>query len=94
MGLPVAGLRYLLLHDIGADGNQAPSVSWGNVVAKKNDIIQYIDNRWQVVFSSADNADVEYVTNLVTGVQYAWMNGNWVKSYQGVYQAGDWSIVI
>lgn len=94
LSAPVAGLRYLLLHDIGADGNQAPSVAWGNVVAKKNDIIQYIDNRWQVVFSSADNADVEYVTNLVTGVQYAWMNGNWVKSYQGVYQAGDWSIVI
>ena len=91
---PVTGLRYLLLHDIGADGNQAPAAAWGNIVARKNDIIEYNGNQWQVVFASSEVDSIEYVTNLVTSVQYTWMNGNWVKSYQGVYQSGDWSIVI
>jgi hypothetical protein len=83
-----------LLHDIGADGNQASAAAWGNIVARKNDIIEYNGNQWQVVFASSEVDSIEYVTNLVTSVQYTWMNGNWVKSYQGVYQSGDWSIVI
>jgi hypothetical protein len=35
-----------------------------------------------------------YVTNLNTGIQYRFNGTEWVKSYEGVYTAGNWSIVL
>ena len=36
----------------------------------------------------------QYVTNLTTGVQFKWLpdSGFWVKSYEGFYEPGTWSI--
>jgi len=34
------------------------------------------------------------VTNLNTGIQYKFTNGTWVKSYEGIYTAGKWTIVL
>ena len=90
---PVNGARYLIVEDIGGD---ASTVAWGNLVASANDIIEYssADSEWQVAFNAAETTTVEFVTNLTTNVQYRFTEGVWVKSYEGWYEAGDFSIVI
>ena len=90
---PVTGTRYLLTDSIGADDNANYSV-WGTVVANANDIIQYDGTNWVVVFDSSNNADTEYVTNTNTSVQYRWTGTDWVKSVEGLYRGGEWSLAI
>jgi hypothetical protein len=93
---PVNGVRYLLVESIGQVGN--PTVSWGDVVANANDIIEYDAglDQWFVSFDSrADTSEVQYVTNLTTLIQYRYTpDGVWMKSYEGWYDQGDYSIVI
>ena len=95
-GLPAAttGTRYLILEDIGDALNTVPSSSWGIVVAQANDIIEYTGTQWQVSFESADADTVQFVTNVTTGIQYRWTGDTWVKSYEGLYPGGEWSIVL
>jgi hypothetical protein len=96
-GLPVAteGQRYLILNDIGSAENQYPSTAWGGVVARANDIIEYDGTDWIVTFGSTTNVtNIQYTTNITTGLQYLWTGTTWVKSYEGLYPAGEWSIVI
>jgi len=93
---PVNGQRYLLVDDIGNIDNEVPALAWGDVVAYANDIIQYNSStqKWQVDFDSRNTTTTEYVTNLTSSVQYRYTDGMWVKSYEGYYEAGDFSIVI
>ena len=91
---PVTGTRYLLTDAIGDVGNLHGSVAWGDVVANANDIIEFNGSRWLVVFDSINQLDIEYITNNNTGVQYRWTGAEWVKSVEGVYRGGDWSLVI
>lgn len=96
-GLPsaVAGQRYLILNDIGNPANQLPSQAWGSVYAKANDIIEFDGQDWIVTFGSTTNiTNIQYTTNITTGLQYLWNGTTWVKSYEGLYPAGEWSIVI
>lgn len=88
---PANGQRYLIVEGI-APG----SVAWGNVTANANDIIQYVasSNTWEVAFDSQLRGETEFVTNLYSDVQYRWANGAWMKSYEGWYEQGDFSIVI
>lgn len=92
---PTPGKRYLIVEDIGSPGS--PTVGWGDLVAQANNIIQYDSiNGWFVAFDGADIGNVEYVTNLNTGIQYRYVpqDNVWVKSYEGWYDQGDYSIVI
>ena len=93
---PVNGRRYLLVDNIGAPGES--TVAWGNVVAFANDIIEYNagTGEWFVSFDSttATHATLEYVTNISTNVQYRFVDDTWMKSYEGWYDQGDYSIVI
>lgn len=91
---PATGSRYLLTDDIGSDINVSGSVIWGTLVAYANDIIEYNGTEWNVVFDSANYSDVEYITNTNTGVQYRWTGEEWVKSVEGVYRGGEWSLII
>lgn len=96
-GLPaaVAGQRYLILNDIGDPNNQYPPTAWGSLYAKVNDIIEYDGSIWDVTFGSTTNVtNIQYTTNITTGLQYLWNGTSWVKSYEGLYPAGEWSIVI
>jgi hypothetical protein len=96
-GLPVAvaGQRYLILNSIGNESNQFPSSAWGSLIADANDIIQYEGTMWEVTFGSTTNTtSLQYVTNITTDLQYLWSGQDWVKSYEGLYPAGEWSIVI
>jgi hypothetical protein len=97
-GLPPAenGMRYLIVDNIGSEGDT--TIAWGNVVAYANDIIEYDGSmgEWFVSFDSAQATTVEYVTNLTTSIQYRYVNteGAWMKSWEGWYDQGDYSIVI
>jgi hypothetical protein len=93
---PINGRRYLLVDNIGTPGES--TVSWGNVVAFANDIIEYNagTGEWFVSFDSttATHTTLEYVTNISTNVQYRFVDDMWMKSYEGYYDQGDYSIVI
>ena len=95
-GLPAAsaGQRYLIVESIGSILNEEPAVAWGNLVANANDIIEYDGSNWLVSFDSTQLTDVQYVTNLTTGIQYRYAEAMWMKSYEGWYDQGDYSIVI
>ena len=88
------GQRYLILNDIGDASNTDGPDAWGDLVAGANDIVEYNGTNWQVAFDSSSDSGVHYMTNTNTGLQYKWTGTEWVKSYEGEYRAGDWSIVI
>lgn len=91
---PVHGRRYLIVDNIGHPGDV--TISWGNVVAYANDIIEYnsVTGQWFVSFDSNADTTVQYVTNLATAVQYRFTQEAWMKSFEGWYDQGDYSIVI
>jgi hypothetical protein len=93
------GQRYLLTEAVGSEDNLAPAVAWQGangrpLIANANDIIEYTGNYWRVVFRAEGQAAGQYVTNITTGIQYEWNGDAWVKSYQGVYPGGTWSLVL
>lgn len=101
-GLPAAaeGQRYLLLNPINSgkagDSDFDGADGWKNgsndFVANTYDIIQYSGSEWFVSYQT-DALAQEFVTNLKTGVQYKWNRTSWVKSFEGEYPAGQWSLV-
>ena len=98
-GLPTVanGQRYLIVEPIGSVTNTSLNYSvWGNVVANANDIIEYdsTTGKWFVSFDSMNAPNVEYVTNVTSGVQYRFAEGMWMKSFEGWYDQGDYNIVI
>ena len=99
-GLPAAasGQRYLLLKDTGSDLDNESAGGWTfngyETVASANDIIEFDGLDWIVSFDSTFLTDIQYVTNLTTGIQYRYAEGMWMKSYEGYYDQGDYSIVI
>jgi hypothetical protein len=94
------GVRYLLTEDTGSADNPAPASDWvgangRGLVAQANDIVEYSNNYWRVVFRAAtETNNTQYVTNITTGIQYRWTGEAWVKSYQGVYPGGTWRLVL
>ena len=93
---PVMGRRYLIVENVGSPGS--PTVAWGDLVANANDIIEYDGDSgtWFVAFDSQSASTVEYVVNLTSGIQYRYVPAEtvWMKSYEGWYGQGDYSIVI
>jgi len=85
---PAEGTRYLITDNIGEDN------LWGNLIANANDIIEFNGGSWSVSWDSQTHETLEYVTNTNTGVQYRWAGSEWVKSVEGVYRGGNWSIAI
>ena len=103
-GLPASavGQRYLLTQATGSfvnPSNTNPAV-WQGVsgqplVARANDIVEFDGTYWQVSFDNTSSPDnIQYVTNLTTELQYRWTGTAWVKSYQGLYPGGSWSLVL
>ena len=97
---PAVGQRYLLTESTGSSINTYPPEAWQGAVgqqliASANDVIEWTGSYWKIVFNSvAQSATVQYVTNITTNVQYEWNNSMWVKSYQGVYPGGTWTLVL
>jgi len=94
------GVRYLLTEDTGSIDNPNPATDWvgangRGLVAQANDIVEYSNNYWRVVFRAATETNTtQYVTNITTDIQYKWVGDAWVKSYQGAYPGGTWRIVL
>ena len=93
-----AGIRLLLLGDVGNPEATEPISAWTNTdgsafVASENDIVEWDGSRWHVIFSSVANLDnVVYTTNLNTGIQYMFINGEWRLSIDGDYPVGSWRL--
>lgn len=93
------GQRYLLTESTGIYSSNSPS-AWQGVngqplVANANDIIEYNGTYWEVAFDSTSSPNnIQYVTNITTDIQYEWTGISWVKSYQGLYPGGRWSLVL
>jgi hypothetical protein len=90
-----AGLRFLLVEDIGDPSNDTPAPAWGDLVAHANDIIEWSGTEWNVVFNSSQFPDTMiWQTNTYTSVQYMWNGVAWTKSFEGEYNVGKWKIVL
>jgi hypothetical protein len=100
----VSGTRYLILEDInvsakfGQPGYDGP-VAWKNAdltdfQAHANDIIEWDGSAWSIVFDSAAATEVTYITNSYTGTQYKWTDSSWSKSYEGIYEARLWRLIL
>jgi hypothetical protein len=99
LALAAVGQRYLFTEDTGTY-DQGNAESWQGInnqplVARANDIVEYDGSRWIIAFDSTSSPDnAQYVTNITTGIQYEWTGVTWVKSYQGLYPGGTWSLVL
>ncbi len=96
-GTPANGDRYLVINDVGDSTASFQSATWGSLVASVGDIIEYnsATGKWNVAFDASNpDSTQHYITNLNTGIQYRFNGTEWVKSYEGVYTQGNWSIVL
>jgi hypothetical protein len=100
-GLPAAttGQRYILTQSIGDAANIDGADAWKgtgsqDLVANANDIIQYNGTQWVVSLDSRETLEIKYVTNIATNQQYKWTGSHWIRSYEGEYKNGRWSIVL
>ena len=96
-GTPANGDRYLVINDVGDSTASFQSSTWGTLVASVGDIIEYnsTTSKWNVAFDASNpDSTQHYVTNLNTGIQYRFNGTEWVKSYEGVYTQGNWTIVL
>jgi len=96
-GSPANGDRYLVINDVGDSTASFQSSTWGTLVASVGDIIEYnsATSKWNVAFDASNpDSTQHYVTNLNTGIQYRFNGTEWVKSYEGVYTQGNWTIVL
>ena len=97
-GALAAGRRYLIIEDIGSAINTDGADAWKSTtnvdfVAHANDIIEWSGTQWTVIFNSIQETDtMVWQTNIYTGVQYLWNGVSWVKSFEGEYKAGEWTI--
>jgi hypothetical protein len=96
---PATGTRYMLTQPIGKHTNLEGAIGWRgtdgqDLVAQAGDIVEFNGDHWVVVFDSLQINSTEYVSNLNTGTQYCFQNGQWVKSVDGLYEGGKWTLVL
>jgi hypothetical protein len=71
--------------------------AWKNMdgsdfAAFANDIVEWDGQRWHIVFDASATSNVVYTTNLNTGTQYKWQDGEWILSFEGEYPDGTWRL--
>jgi len=93
----IAGLRLLLLEDVGSVDAVEVSAAWRNtdgtgLIASANDIVEWDGAKWSIVFDASATTELTYTTNLNTGTQYRYKDGEWFKSIEGDYPIGTWRI--
>jgi hypothetical protein len=94
---PVIGQRYLLTESTGDITDPGIVAAWTGVdelVAKKDDIVEFDGTNWIVAFDASEVTTKEYVTNITTGIQFKFENGAWIRSYEGIYRGGYWDVVL
>ena len=92
------GVRFLVLEDINPEGlNSDGPAAWKNLdgtdpAIAANSIIEWDGNEWRVLFDPAEAETPTYVQNLKTGIQYRWDGVQWLKSFEGEYRSGSWTV--
>lgn len=77
------------------DGPDAwKNANGSDFVAHANDIIEWNGTAWTVIFDSQNTPETTYITNIRTQIQYAWNGESWLKSFEGIYTAGQWRLVL
>jgi hypothetical protein len=93
-----AGTRFLILNPINEIGNTDWAEAWSpngqHFTANANDIIEFNGTQWFVSFDSQQTIDDQYVTNLTTNVQYRWTGEGWLRSVEGEYREGTWTLIL
>ncbi len=89
-GLPVAaaGQRYIVVQ------SPAEIPEWGGLVADPEDIIEFNGTAWVVSFDASVTNTVEYVLNVASNQQLAFMDEQWILSYEGIFQPGYWRLLV
>jgi hypothetical protein len=92
-----AGIRLMLLGDIGNINNSDGADAWKNndgtdFIASENDIVEWDGSAWNIVFDASETTTVTYTTNLNTNYQYKWTGEYWIRSYEGEYSGGTWGM--
>lgn len=87
------GDRFVVTHDI------APSRAWDthndtSWSVSTNDIIEYTNDGWKVVFKTNATESIEYLVNLSNGKQLQYIDGGWYEVLSGSYPAGFWRIFL
>jgi len=97
-GLPAAanGQRYLLTEDTNLGDTAAWNGPGSEFIASKNDVIEFNSGEWNVVFHADSHPTKEYITNATTNDQFKWKkeDGEWARSYEGIYPGGRWGLVL
>lgn len=90
LGLPpaAAGQRYIVVV------SPTDIVEWGGLDAEAEDIIEFNGTNWVVSFDASATTTTEYVLNTASGHQLAFMDGQWILSYEGIYQPGYWRLLV
>ena len=94
-------IRYIILESIGDTVNVDGPDGWknqngGDFYAEANSIIEWNGTNWEVVLDPADpnlEGTPVYITNLRTGIQYKFLDGEWTKSFEGEYRKGYWRMI-
>jgi hypothetical protein len=96
-----SGTRFLILNNIGSFDNPVGggAEAWRgtdgqDLIANANDIIEFNGTHWTVSFDSQSDQNIQYVSNLTSGTQYKWYLNQWVKSWEGEYKEGLWTLVL
>lgn len=92
---PVVSGKVKIMTLTNYDGPDA----WKNMdmtdpVASANSIIVWNGAKWEVAVSPISGDNIQYFTNLKTGIQYKWDGEQWVRSFEGEYSAGYWRFVL
>lgn len=98
-GLPAAALgqRYLLTESTGDITDPGIAAAWygtAELIASKDDIIEFDGTNWFVAFDASETTTKEYVTNITTNIQFKFIDGAWIRSYEGIYRGGYWDVVL
>ena len=90
-------VRYLMLDDVNPDNaNQDGPDAWKNLdgsdpVIKANSIIRWTGSNWATIFDPDERIDSDIVIqNMRTLIKYRWVNGQWLKAFEGEYAPGYW----
>ena len=87
----------MVINNMGDSTNEVDASTWGNLRCGTGDIIEYnsTTSKWGVVFDASNpDSTQHYVTNTNTGIQYRFNGTDWIKSYEGIYAQGKWTLVL
>jgi hypothetical protein len=88
-------LKYLLLSDNPTDLPliTVTNANWGGLEAYANDIIEYSNGTWYVVFSAASSVDGVYAICTDDGAHYKFASNEWSYTLLGEFTPTYWAIM-